>query len=164
MLAAEDRGVELVLAGPDGWGSEKVTEAIEKSPVRSRIRRLGWLEDADRDAVLAGASVFAYPSVYEGFGLPPLEAMAFGTPVVATRVGALTEVLGDAAQWADAGQPDSLASALAAVLDDEDQAASLLRTGRDRIARYDWNVTVDALVELYATVATNSGAHPRQLP
>jgi glycosyltransferase involved in cell wall biosynthesis len=91
--------------------------------------------------------------------------MALGTPVVATRVGALTEVLQGAAQWAEAGQPESLASAIAALLEDENHASSLLQVGRDRIAHYDWNVTVDALVELYATVADDarSGDHPRRL-
>jgi glycosyltransferase involved in cell wall biosynthesis len=165
LIAVKDPGVVLVIAGPDGWGSDQVASAIEQSPVRSRIRRLGWLPDTDRDALLAGAAVFVYPSLYEGFGLPPLEAMAFGTPVVATRVGALPEVLGDAAQWAEAGQPDSLASAMAAVLDDEDHAASLLRMGRDRVALYDWDITVDALVKLYASVADepHSGDHPHRL-
>jgi len=165
LLAAENQDVVLVIAGPDGWGSDQVANAIEQSPVRTRIRRLGWLDDTDRDALVAGASVFVYPSLYEGFGLPPLEAMALGTPVVATRVGALTEVLQGAAQWAEAGQPESLASAIAALLEDENHAASLLQVGRDRIAHYDWNVTVDALVELYATVAddAHSGDHPRRL-
>ena len=85
----------LVIAGPDGWGTEALTAALGRSRVRDRIRRLdGYLDDRARSALLHDARVLAYPSVYEGFGLPPLEAMQLGVPVVATRVGSLPEVLG----------------------------------------------------------------------
>lgn len=153
LLADDDPDLGLVIAGPDGWGSAQVTAAIDGSPFRSRIRRLGWLDTADRDAVLAGAAVFVYPSLYEGFGLPPLEAIAFGTPVVATRVGALPEVLADAAYWAEPHDRESLAAAIASVLEDDSLTRSLLHAGRERITRFDWDQSIDALVELYATVA-----------
>lgn len=150
LLAESDPELVLVIAGPDGWGSDRVSDAIDRSPVRSRIHRPGWLDDADRDALLAGASVFVYPSIYEGFGLPPLEAIALGTPVVATAVGALPEVLGDAAIWAEPRDASSLAGAIASVLDDDLLAESLLRSGRDRIAQFHWDRSADALVDLYA--------------
>ena len=153
LLAADDPDLELVIAGPEGWGSEQVADVIARSRFGSRIRRLGWLDAAARDAVLAGAAVFVYPSLYEGFGLPPLEAIALGTPVVATRVGALPEVLADAACWAEPRDPDSLAAAIGSVLGDAGSAASLVQAGRERVARFDWDVSIDALVDLYATVA-----------
>jgi glycosyltransferase involved in cell wall biosynthesis len=148
-VAVARTDVVLVLAGPDGWGADAVGAAIGASPHRRRIRRLGWVAPGDRDALLAGATAFAYPSRYEGFGLPPLEAMAQRTPVVATRAGALPEVLGDAAAWADVGDRAGLAEALAGVLDDADRREALVARGLARLGRYDWDSTADGLVQLY---------------
>jgi glycosyltransferase involved in cell wall biosynthesis len=159
LVAAFDRLAEsrpdlhLVIAGPDGWGAEALTDALARSRYRSRIRRLGWVSDDDRNALLAGASVFAYPSRYEGFGLPPLEALAHRTPVVATRAGALPEVLGDAAAWAEVGDIESLSTAIASVLDDESISSAIVSAGIERIARYSWDTTVSSLVDLYRQVA-----------
>lgn len=154
-LADAEPDLHLVIAGPDGWGADQITAAIGRSPFRSRIRRPGWLSDADRDALVAGASVFVYPSIYEGFGLPPLEAAALGTPVVATRVGALPEVLGDAAEWAEPRQPTSLAAAITSVLGDADRAARLIAAGRRRVEVHTWDAAVDSLVGLYGTAASS---------
>lgn len=148
-LAAERPTLRLVLAGPDGWGADAVDRAIASSPDGSRITRTGWLDDRDRDAVLAGARVFAYPSRLEGFGLPPLEAASVRTPVVATTVGALPEVLGEAAQWCAPDDVDELAAALSAVLDDEDRSDDLVAAGLHRLERYRWTDTTDRLAELF---------------
>lgn len=152
-LAANRPHLRLVLAGPDGWGADAVTTAIAAARHRDRIVRTGWLDARDRDALLAGAQVFAYPSRLEGFGLPPLEAMALDTPVVATRVGALPEVLADAAAWCEPADADSLADAIAAVLDDDERAQALVRDGRSRLQAFSWDTTADALVELFAHAA-----------
>ena len=166
LIAAFDRLAEsrpelhLVIAGPDGWGAEALTDALARSRYRNRIRRLGWVSDDDRNALLAGAAVFAYPSRYEGFGLPPLEALAHRTPVVATRAGALPEVLGDAAAWADVGDVESLSSAIGSVLDDELLSSSIVTAGLDRLSRYSWDSTVDALVDLYRQAAADRRALP----
>lgn len=149
LVAADDPELRLVLAGPDGWGADAVTAAIDSSPHRARIVRLGWVDDGARDALLAGASVFAYPSVDEGFGLPPLEAMAHRCPVVATSVGALPEVLDDAAQWAAPADTASLADALVGVLGDAERAATLVGAGLERLERYRWDTTASAMIQLY---------------
>jgi glycosyltransferase involved in cell wall biosynthesis len=146
-------GVRLVLAGPDGWGTEALDAALARSPAADRVTRLGWVDDAARADLLAGASVLAYPSRYEGFGLPPLEAMAAGVPVVATAVGAVPEVVGDAAVLVPPGDPEALAEALRAVLLDAEQADDLRRRGRARVAAFDWDRTVDGLVDLYRDAA-----------
>ena len=96
-LAASDPAVALVLAGPRGWGEAALDDAIEAAAARARVVRTGWVEERTLAALLRGAAVLAYPSIYEGFGFPPLQAMAAGIPVVATRAGALPEILGDAA-------------------------------------------------------------------
>jgi len=99
-LAGDDPEVRLVIAGPDGWGAEALGAAIDRARHRDRIVRLGWVPDDDREALLRSAAVYAYPSVYEGFGFPPLEAMTAGVPVVATRAGSLPEVCRDRAELA----------------------------------------------------------------
>lgn len=155
-VAAGDAEVRLVIAGLDGWGADALTDAVAASPHRDRIDRTGWVDERRRAALVRTASVYAYPSRYEGFGLPPLEAMAVGTPVVATAAGALPEVLGDAADLVAPGDADALAAALQLVLDDPGHAADLVARGRRQAARYSWDATADGLVDLYARLAAGS--------
>jgi len=145
--------VRLVLAGPDGWGTDELTAALAASPVQDRIVRLGWVDDQDRADLLVGAAAFAYPSRYEGFGLPPLEAMAAGAPVVAAAAGAVPEVAGDAAVLVAPGDAAALAEGLRSVLEDEGTAALLRERGRQRAKAFDWSRTVAGLVELYRDAA-----------
>ncbi len=153
LLADDDPDLRLVLAGPDGWGADQVSAAILAARHGDRVRRLGWVADGARRALLAGAAVVAYPSRYEGFGLPPLEALAAGTPVVATRAGALPEVLDDAAEWAEVGDPGSVAAALHTVLDDPERAAAIVTAGRRRLDTYSWDRTAAGLTDLYRRAA-----------
>lgn len=148
-LAAHHPGLALVVAGPDGRGSADLDEAVAASPARDRVVRLGWVDDVQRDALLQGATVFAYPSRYEGFGLPPLQAMAVGTPVVATRCGALEEVLGDAARLVAVGDDDALAGALAELVADADARLELSQRGMARAGGFTWGACADGLVALY---------------
>src|SRR5271165_4505906 len=133
-LAGDRPGLVLVLAGPTGW-----------------------IDDQTRTALLARADVLAYPSVYEGFGFPPLEAMALGTPVVASTAGALPEVLGDAAVLVPPGDPDGLAAALARVLDDPDLAAALAARGSERAAGYTWDACAEGVTDLYRRATPRGG-------
>ncbi|MGH9102924.1 MAG: glycosyltransferase family 4 protein, partial [Acidimicrobiales bacterium] len=148
-LAAARRGLALVIAGPDGWGSARLEQAIAEAPCPQRVVRLGWVQPAARRRLLAGAAVFGYPSVYEGFGFPPLEAMAAGVPVVATRAGSLPEVLGDGACLVEVGDVDSLAAALAGLLDDESAARSARERGWERTRRFCWRGCSEGLALLY---------------
>lgn len=148
-VAADHPDVRLVIAGPDGWGTEALTAAIATATHRSRIVRLGWVDGAQRAGLLRGATALAYPSVYEGFGLPPLEAMSVGTPVVTTDAGALAETCADGALVVPTGDVDALAAGLARVLDDGEVVAELRTRGRAVASRYGWDRTVDGLVELY---------------
>jgi len=154
-LAAGDRhqDVGLVIAGPDGWGAQSLAAAIAGAHHRSRIGRAGYVDGEQRLNLLAGADVLAYPSRYEGFGLPPLEAMSQHVPVVATDAGALPEVCGDAALLVPAGDEDALADALAAVLDDEGCRAALVARGTARAATFTWDRCADGLLGLYADAA-----------
>lgn len=152
-VADADADVRLVLAGPDGWGVDALAEAVSRARHRDRVVRLGWVDDDERAGLLRGATVVAYPSVYEGFGLVPLEAMAAGVPVVSTRAGAIPEVVGDAAELVDVGDLDALAGALARLLVDEGRRAELVAAGHLRRARFRWDTTVEEIVALYRRAA-----------
>jgi glycosyltransferase involved in cell wall biosynthesis len=151
-FAAERDGTKLVVAGPDGWGVEAYTTAAREARARDRIVRLGFVSDDDRRHLLAGASAFAYPSVYEGFGFPPLEAMAAGVPVVAGAAGSLPEVLGDAAALVDPSDVDALAGALLRAVGDRGWREQAAARGTERAGRFTWPVAVEAMVALYRSV------------
>ena len=152
-MAAEEPDVALVIGGPDGWGAAEFNAAVNRASHRDRIRRLGWLEDGARGDLLAGAAALAYPSRYEGFGFPPLEAMQAGVPVVASTAGSLPEVLGDGAVLVDPDDVDALAAALGRVVRDEALANELTRRGRARADGYRWDRAAEAFVATYQRVA-----------
>jgi glycosyltransferase involved in cell wall biosynthesis len=110
--------------------------------------------DGQLRSLYESASAFAFPSRYEGFGLPPLEAMGFGTPVVAADASSLPEVVGDAALLFPAGDPAALAAALAELLGSPALAADLVERGRERAALFTWERTAAATVEVYREAAS----------
>jgi glycosyltransferase involved in cell wall biosynthesis len=150
-IASRYPDLELRIAGPEGWGEDQVRSAIAASPHRGRIKRMGWV--ADTGGLVAGATVFAFPSIYEGFGYPPLEAMSLGVPVVATSAGAVPEIAQDAAVLVEPGDPDALGRALSCVLDDGELRAQLVEKGKARAARFSWDAAASAMRDLYAEIA-----------
>ena len=154
-VAAALPDLRLVVAGPDGWGTSAFEDALARTAHRGRVVRLGWVEDPERGALLHGAWAYAYPSLYEGFGFPPLEAMAAGVPVVATTAGALPEVLGDAARMVEPGDVDALAAALLR-LDDAGERTALVQRGHRRVAAFSWDDCAAGLVALYRRAMASS--------
>jgi glycosyltransferase involved in cell wall biosynthesis len=152
-LAPTHEDLELVVAGPGGWGETAFQAAVAACGVAGRVVRLGYLQEEDRLALLSGAVALAYPSLYEGFGFPPLEAMAAGVPVVASSAGSLPEVLGDAAELVAAGDDMALADALARVIDDAGLRSRLIEAGRVRAASFTWASAAASIVELYRVAA-----------
>jgi glycosyltransferase involved in cell wall biosynthesis len=148
-VAAQDTEVRLVIAGQDGWDAETFEAHLAKAHHRDRIVRPGYVSDASRADLLRGASVFAYPSRYEGFGLPPLEAMSASVPVVTTRAGALPEELGDAALFVDPGDVDGLAEAITAALDEGPPRAALVERGLEQTRRFSWDACADGVMGTY---------------
>lgn len=128
--------LDLVIAGPDGWGSWEIDRAIRRSPLRARIRRTGAVDEKTKWQLLAGARVFVFPSFYEGFGIPPLEAMAAGVPVVASNRGSLPEVLGGAALLPNPYDTRELAEAISALISDEKLRKTLIDGGHERVRHF----------------------------
>ena len=157
LVAAFDRvadsipDVHLTIAGPSGWGEDALATSVRRSRHAGRIRRLGWTDD--RNSLIAGARVLAYPSLYEGFGLPPLEAMSLGIPVVATSAGAIPEVVGDAAVLVEPHDVAALAEGLLTVLRDPTTRDRLVTAGSERVGLFTWAQAGEQLALLYRTLA-----------
>jgi glycosyltransferase involved in cell wall biosynthesis len=147
--------LELVVAGPDGWGAPAFAAAVAASEAASRVVRVGYLDDRERRQLLHGAVALAYPSLYEGFGFPPLEAMGAGVPVVATACGAVPEVVGPAALLVPPGDVAALAKALASVVEDAGLRAELIDAGRARVALFTWASAAASMIELYDAAASD---------
>lgn len=148
-LPASAGALDLVLVGGKGWRAGSVLRAIEASPARTRIHRLGPVSERALSTLYANALVFAYPSVYEGFGLPVLEAMARGTPVLTSNVSSLPEVAGDAALLVDPGSVDSIRSGLERLVDDPDLRERLIASGREREATFSWKRAARETLAVY---------------
>jgi glycosyltransferase involved in cell wall biosynthesis len=127
----------LVLCGPRGWGSEALQRLLEAPDLADCVRWIGAAAREDLPALYAGATLFVYPSLYEGFGFPPLEAMACGTPVLTANVASLPEVVGDAAVLIDPRDEAALADSIGRMLQDAD-LASLAAAGRARARQFTW--------------------------
>jgi len=152
LCATRDFDGTLVLAGGDFLGAQAVHRLIEESPARDRIQRLGFVDTGDLPALFAGASVFAFPSLYEGFGIPVLEAMACGVPVVASNCSSLPEVGGDAVSYFDPTDADALCRELSALLTDADLRQRRSAAGIARAATFSWERTARQTWDVLRTV------------
>ena len=142
---------QLVIAGAVGWGAGPILDAV--SALGNGVARPGYVSRADAVMLLRGARACVYPSLYEGFGLPVLEAMAARTPVITSSVSALPEVAGDAALYVDPRDPGSIASAIATVLDDPASAVQRVAFGRARAEAMSWEASAEKLAALYTDLA-----------
>jgi glycosyltransferase involved in cell wall biosynthesis len=133
----------LALVGSAGWQVARLERALARNGARDRIRRLGYVPDADLPALLSGAVALTLPSLYEGFGLPALEAMASGTPVLASNTSSLPEVVGNAGLLVDPLDVGALADALRRLATDGELRRELARRGLRRAARFTWQRAAD---------------------
>lgn len=151
-LIIDNSQLQLVLAGKPGWLAGDLVARATAMP--NRVRLLGHVDQPDLPALISGARALAMPSLYEGFGLPVLEAMACGTPVVASNVSSLPEVAGDAALLVDPHDTDALAEALARSLTDEDLHAELRRRGLQRAQQFTWHRAAQQTLAVLENAAT----------
>ena len=144
---------QLVLAGKDWTGAEAIHDAIRQSPFAHDIRALGFISDAELPSLYHAAAACVYPSLYEGFGMPPVEAMACGCPVLCSDRGALGEVIGDAALIADPDDTHDLSRKLRAMAADRDLRERLRQRGLRQAHRFDWTETAAATLDVYRRTA-----------
>lgn len=142
-------GPPLALAGRPHTSSAAVRREIERLGLTGRIRLLGFVPGELLPPLVQGAIALAHPSVDEGFGIPPLEAMAAGTPVIAARAGSIPEIVADAGLLVPGGAADEWAGAIARVLADEELRASMGAAGRARAAAFSWERTVAGTLEVH---------------
>lgn len=142
----------LVLVGARGWRSDLTHNRIDKAEVAGWLRYLAYVPQTDLPLLYAGARLFAYPSLYEGFGLPVLEAMASGVPVVTSNVASLPEVVGDAAWLVDPLDTDGIATALEQALQDDTWRQKTRTHGLDRASLFNWADCVAQTVAVYQSV------------
>jgi glycosyltransferase involved in cell wall biosynthesis len=156
--ARPDSQLRLVVAGRTGWLTGELFKRLDASPARERVVLTGYVSDADLRALYASCRVFVYPSMYEGFGLPPLEAMSCGAPVVASDIPALREVAGDGARLVAVGRQGELARAVLELLEDEPARRSLSARGVARAAEFSWMRAARLTLEVYAEALRMRGA------
>jgi len=144
---------ELVLIGGKGWKYEEIFETIHQLGMNDQVIVPGYVPKEDLVAFYNAAEVFVYPSLYEGFGLPPLEAMACGTPVVVSNTSSLPEVVGDAGLLVDPLNVDGLTGAIEKLLVDEDLRQNLSKKALEKAGHFSWEGTAFRTWELYETLA-----------
>jgi glycosyltransferase involved in cell wall biosynthesis len=146
----------LALVGGRGWKNTDILAAAEQLGMDGAVRVLGRVHTQDLVALYNLADLLAFPSLYEGFGLPVIEAMACGTPVVASPNGSLAEIAGTAAEFVDPTQVDSIAEGLHAVLSDAGRRAQLRAAGLEQAARFSWETTARHTRQIYEAVCGSS--------
>ncbi len=160
----DSRLPRLVVAGGKGWLYDEVHAEVQRLGLEDRVRFIGYVDDMDLPHLYRAASVFAFPSTYEGFGLPALEAMACGVPVVTSNVSSLPEVVGDAGLQVDPLDVDALAGALEQALNDEIWRRHCIARGLERAAHFTWQRAAAQLLDVYARVLQESPNERSLLP
>jgi glycosyltransferase involved in cell wall biosynthesis len=149
-IAADYPDVTLVLAGPTGWMSAPIEARVRDLALGTRVLFPGYIAAEDKAGLISGAEIVAYPSLYEGFGFPVLEAQACGTPVLTSNTSSLPEVAGEGALLVDPHDTDAIAEGLAHLLDHADLRWRLVARGYENLTRFSWAKAarqVEAVIE-----------------
>jgi glycosyltransferase involved in cell wall biosynthesis len=144
--------LKLVIAGGKGWGGEDYMAMVEALKLHNHVRFTGFVDDDHLPDLYRGALLFVYPSLYEGFGLPVLEAMACGTPVITSNRTSLPEVAGDAALLVDPIQPEALAAAMSSIMNDAELRQALRAKGLARAHAFTWDAAAQQTLAIYRAV------------
>jgi glycosyltransferase involved in cell wall biosynthesis len=146
---ARNVNVPLLVGGGKGWLYEGVFERLEKLGLRNHVHFVGYIEEEELPLWYAAAQIFVFPTLYEGFGMPPLEAMACGTPVVVSNAASLPEVVSDAGLLVDPLDGDALADAILRLLRDGELHADLRARGLRRVHHFSWHTTAERTLAAY---------------
>ena len=145
----------LVLAGPMGWMMETFEREVQQTGLENAVHYVGYVPSEDLPALFSLATVFAFPSLYEGFGLPPMEAMACGTPVLTSNRSSLAEICGDAAYLVDPQSEEAIAAGLSTLLRDEELRRALRARGFERVTHFSWQRAARETSAVYERVVRN---------
>jgi glycosyltransferase involved in cell wall biosynthesis len=148
------RDYHLVITGGKGWLYESIFEQVKRSGLEDRVHFPGFVDDADLPALYCAADLFAYVSLYEGFGLPLLEAMACGTPVIGSNTSSLPEVIGEAGLQVDPRNVDEIAYALHQMIEQPELSARSIELGLERAQLFTWEKAARDLLAIYDLIAT----------
>jgi len=141
--------VKLIMAGANGWKNKKIYSEWKNSPYQNDIIFLGYISQKEKKILYSKSVVFVYPSFYEGFGFPPLEAMTYGLPVVCANVSSLPEVVGDAALMINPFKPEEISGALKLILSDESLRQTLIKKGFARVTNFSWEKTAQEYLKVF---------------
>ena len=144
---------KLVIAGRKGWQYDSIFKKVNSLGLNDDVIFTGYVDAADSPVLIKGAAAFVFPSIYEGFGMPPLEAMACGTPVITSNVASLPEVVGDAALMVDPFSVEAIAGAMERIISDIHLRSELSQKGLERASSFSWDHSVRIISEVYARLA-----------
>jgi glycosyltransferase involved in cell wall biosynthesis len=142
----------LVIAGAKGWLSEEITQLVSALDIEGQIKFLGYVRESDLRVLYSATKLFVYPSLYEGFGLPPLEAMACGAPVITSNTSSLPEVVGDAAILIDPHDSETLCHAMWRVMNDADLRMRMRQRSVERAREFSWQHTAQETLAVYQEI------------
>jgi glycosyltransferase involved in cell wall biosynthesis len=139
----------LVLAGPWGWRNDELNKTIASLTFRDQIRFLGWVSGAELESLMSRADIFAFPSLYESFGIPPMEAQRLGVPALVSDNTCFPEIYGDSVMYCNAEDVESIAQAMERLVRDGNLRAELIRRGTERVGRYRWRKSAEVALAAY---------------
>ncbi|MDR2649972.1 MAG: glycosyltransferase family 4 protein [Clostridiales bacterium] len=156
LVNEEPSAPPLVLAGRKGWLYESIFEKVESLGMEKRVIFTGYIDDADMPAILSGAMIFVFPSLYEGFGMPPLEAMACGTPTLTSTSASLPEVVGDAAVKADPYNAEDIKDGMKRLINDSALRGDLSAKGLERAKQFNWERPARIIMDVCKNLLTDA--------
>jgi glycosyltransferase involved in cell wall biosynthesis len=154
ILRDKIKNFSLVITGRKGWKTGDLSRRVRDLGLEGRVRFTGFIPEGDLPALYHLCRVFVYPSKYEGFGLPPLEAMAAGRPVICSGGSSLPEVVGNAALMVDVGSSEEIARAIQSLWEDEKKRAAMSQAGRERAKEFPWRKAATKIFQLIRLAAS----------
>lgn len=149
-LIADKIPHSIVIVGQKGWKNKEIIDEVKRSNIQHRVRLLGYVADGDLPELYSAAELFVFPSLYEGFGLPPLEAMTCGVPVVASNISSLPEVVGDAAVLVNPYDPSTIADGIMRIVTNPASRADYIKRGFDQASKFKWEKTAQQMVDVFS--------------